>query len=175
MIETERLLLRPWRTEDAAAHHALCADPRVAATLGPPPAPADSAAVVARQNAILAAIGSCFWAMELRERGAFVGWCGLQPGKPPIEGETEIGWTLKPDLWGRGLAHEAAEATLAWAWANTPLARVVAITSRRNRRSRALMERLGMRRLAGGDFDHPSLAADDPLRPHVTYLIERPR
>ena len=127
-----------------------------------------------RQNAILAATGSCFWALELRETGAFVGWCGIKPGKPPIEGEPEIGWTLAPDLWGRGLAHEAAAATLAWAWAGTSLERIVAITSRGNRRSWGLMERLGMRRVAGGDFDHPALAEGDPLRPHITYAIERP-
>lgn len=174
MIETERLLLRAWRKADAAAHKALCADPRVVATLGLPPTPADSAEVVARQNAILAETGSCFWALEHRRTSAFVGWCGIKPGKPPIEGDTEIGWTLSPDLWGQGLAHEAAAATLAWAWANTPLQRIVAITSRGNQRSRALMERLGMRRVAEGAFDHPALTDDDPLRRHVTYAIERP-
>lgn len=174
MIETERLLLRPWRESDAAAHNALCIDARVVVTLGPPPLLADSIGMIARQNVTLLATGSCFWAMELRDTDAFVGWCGIKPGKPPIEGEVEIGWTLAPDLWGRGLAREAAVATLAWTWVHTTRERVVAITSRGNRRSWGLMERLGMRRVPDGDFDHPQLAADDPLRPHITYSIDRP-
>jgi RimJ/RimL family protein N-acetyltransferase len=40
----------------------------------------------------------------------------------------EIGWTIAPDLWGQGLAREAAEAVLAWAWRNTACPSIVAIT-----------------------------------------------
>ena len=39
--------------------------------------------------------------------------------------------------------------------------------------SRAVMERLGMRHLVDGDFDHPRIAADDPLLRHVTYRITK--
>lgn len=174
MIETERLLLRPWRDADATAHNALANDPRVRATLGRAPTLADSQAVVARRRAGLAANGFCFWAAELRAKGRFVGWCGLQPGKPPIEGDVEIGWTIAPDLWGQGLAREAAAATLAWAWASTQLPRVLAITTPGNTRSWGLMIRLGMARVADGDFDHPALAEGDPLRRHLTYAVTRP-
>jgi RimJ/RimL family protein N-acetyltransferase len=175
VIETARLLLRAWRDEDAAAHHAIANDPRVVATLGRAPSLADSTTVVARQGATLAANGFCLWAAERRDDRRMIGWCGLQPGRAPIEGDVEIGWTLAPALWGQGYAREAATATLAWAWANTGLERVVAITTPGNTRSWGLMERLGMTRVAGGDFDHPALAEGDPLRPHLTYAIERPR
>ena len=173
MIATLRLLLRAWRTDDAAAHHALCNDPRVIATLGPPPTVADSDDVVRRQNAILAERGHCFWAMQDRASGSFVGWCGIKPGRPPIEGETELGWTLSPDRWGEGLAREAATAVLDWTWANTAVARVTAITTPGNVRSRALMARLGMTYCAE-DFDHPALAIGDPRRRHVVYRLARP-
>jgi len=165
-------VLRAWRPEDAAAHNAMCRDPRVSAKLGSVPDAAASAAVVERQNALLADKGYCFWALE--HDGRFGGWCGLKPGKPPIEGELEIGWSLDPALWGRGLATEAARAGIDVAWRETSEPAVVAITSAINGPSLAVMRRLGMGRRQGGDFDHPDLPADSPLLAHVTYEIARP-
>jgi RimJ/RimL family protein N-acetyltransferase len=176
MIETERLTLRGWRNADAAAHHAMCAEPAVMAYLGQPPSLADSAAVVARQTAILADYGACFWALERRDTGGFIGWCGIKPGPvgTPIEDKPEIGWSLVRDAWGQGYAREAAEAALAWGWARLDLPTIWAITVPANRSSRTLMERLGMTRVVDGDFDHPKLAEDDPLRRHILYRIDRP-
>lgn len=174
VIETERLVLRRWQADDAAWHNALCNDPRVRATLGAAPTLADSADVIVRQNGYQESHGFCFWALEPRTLGHMAGWCGLKPGTPPIEGETEIGWTIAPDLWGQGLAREAAEAVLAWAWRNTACPSIVAITTPGNTRSRALMQRIGMRHDPARDFDHPALSADDPLRRHVLYRIQRP-
>ncbi len=173
MIETERLRLRAWRPTDAVALHSIRCDPRVAATLGAPPSLARCEGTVERQAGHLVRHGYCFWAAERRDDERMVGWCGLQPGKPPIEGEVEIGWTLASDLWGRGLATEAADAVLGWAWANTDLPRITAITAEVNARSRALMDRLGMMRCPDRDFDHPDLSDGDPLRRHVTYAIAR--
>lgn len=174
MIETERLILRGWRDGDIAAHYAMCRDPSVAAMLGPPPSLTESADVVRRQNALLAEHGHCFWAMELKADARFAGWCGVKPGKPPIWGETEIGWSLASDLWGRGLAGEAAGAVLAWTWNSLDVPHVVAITSTANLRSQALMERLGMIHYPPEDFDDPEVAATDPLRRNVIYRIHRP-
>ncbi len=53
------------------------------------------------------------------------------------------------------------------------LPEVVSFTACANARSRAVMERLGMRRDAPGDFEHPLLATGDPLRRHVLYRISR--
>lgn len=172
MIQTPRLLLRAWAAEDAEAHNAMCRDPRVSAMLGSVPDPTDSAAVVQRQNALRAEHGYCFWALE--HEGRFGGWCGLKPGKAPIEGELEIGWSLDPALWGNGLATEAARACLEFAWRETREPAVVAITAATNRASQAVMQRLGMKRRPNGDFDHSDLGADSPLLAHVTYDIRRP-
>ncbi len=176
MIETERLILRGWRDDDAALHHAMCADPAVMAYLGPAPTQAESAAVVARQQAMFADYGACFWALERRDTGAFIGWCGIKPGPvgTPIDGKSEIGWSLVQSEWGQGYAREAAEASLAWGWREMDLPTVWAITVPANTASRALMERLEMTRVVDGDFDHPKLAEDDPLRRHVLYQIDRP-
>ena len=103
--------------------------------------------------------------------------CGLKIGTVgPIDGEIEIGWRLGETVWGRGYGREAASACLDWAWANlTARDHVFAITVAANSRSWGLMERLGMRRRRDLDFDHPSFAEGHPLRPHITYVIERPQ
>lgn len=176
MIETERLILRGWHENDAAAHHAMCADPAVMAYLGPAPTLAESAAVVARQKAVFADYGACFWALERRDTSAFIGWCGIKPGPvgTPIDEKPEIGWSLVQTEWGQGYAREAAEASLAWGWHELNLPTVWAMTVPANTASRALMERLGMTRVVDGDFDHPKLAEDDRLRRHILYRIDRP-
>ena len=176
MIETARLLLRGWRAGDAEAHHAMCADPGIVAHLGGPPSLSDSREVVERQNRLLSDTGSCFWAMELRGTGSFIGWCGLKPGpaETPIAGEREIGWSVAAPCWRRGFAREAAEACLAYGWDRLDLEEVAAITAAGNVRSIGLMERLGMVAFPGETFDHPDLAVDDPLRRHVVYRIARP-
>lgn len=174
MIETERLLLRRWRNADAEPFHAMGRDAEVMRYLGPAMTKADCAAAVERQNALADQTGSCFWAVERRDDARFIGFCGIKPGPDgtPIAGLPEIGWRLARDAWGQGYAREAAQACLDRAWAaNTP--RVLAITVPANKRSWGLMERLGMARVADGEFDHPALAEGDPLRRHLTYAIDR--
>ena len=175
MINTERLILRRWRDADVRPFHAMGQDAEVMRYLGPPMSREDAEAAVARQNALADETGACFWAIERREDGAFLGFCGVKPGPAgtPIAGEPEIGWRLARPAWGRGYAREAAAACLADAWRRGE-GRVFAITVPANERSWGLMIRLGMARLADGDFDHPALPEGDPLRRHLTYAIERP-
>lgn len=177
MIETERLVLRRWRDADVAPFHAMGQDPEVMRHLGPPMSRADAEAIVARVNAAIDADGCAFWAVERRADGTFLGFCGIKrrgPAGTPIADDPEIGWRLARHAWGQGYALEGARASLAWAWANLDAPRVTAITVPANERSWGLMIRLGMTRLADGDFDHPVLADGDPLRRHLTYAIDRP-
>ena len=90
-------------------------------------------------------------------------------GAPPVE----IGWRLARRFWGRGLAHEAAQVVLDFAFNELKLRDVVSFTTIHNMRSRGLMERLGMRRDPAEDFVHPSLPSDHPLAPHVLYRVQR--
>ena len=177
MIETERLILREWRDEDRDAFLAMGESSAVMEHLGGRSTPEQVDAGIARIRACQAANGFCFWAMERRDDGAFLGFCGLKlaPDKgTPIEGEVEIGWRLREDAWGQGYAREAAAAALAWAWANTDAPRVVSLTVPANMRSWGLMERLGMTRRPDLDFGHPLFAEDHPLHWHIVYVAERP-
>lgn len=176
MIETDRLLLRAWEERDRAPFAALGQDPEVMATLGPLLSRSESDAMIDRLRGLQEELGHTFWAMERRADGATIGFCGLVRGRlgTPIEGEPEIGWRLARPAWGQGYAREAAEASLAWAWANLPDQSVAAITATINGRSWGLMRRLGMTRDPAGDFDHPLVPEGSPLRAHVTYRIARP-
>jgi RimJ/RimL family protein N-acetyltransferase len=176
MIETDRLLLRRWRDEDRAPFHAMSQDPRVMATLGPLLSRAESDAAINRLNAAIDRDGHGFWAIERKADGVFLGFCGLKigPEGTPIAGLIEIGWRLAYAQWGSGYAREAAQASLDWGWQALRAPRIVAITTPGNVRSWGLMARLGMTRLDDGDFDHPAVPDDSPLKRHWTYAIARP-
>lgn len=175
MIETPRLILRQWRDSDRAPFAAMSADAEVMAHLPALLTPAESDALIDRLLGDIAARGWGLWAIERREDGAFLGWTGLNPVTfpCPVEGDVEIGWRLARAAWGQGYAREAAEATLAFAW-QLGLPRIVSFTVPANTRSWGLMQRLGLERREDLDFDHPRLAADHPLRPHIVYARSRP-
>jgi RimJ/RimL family protein N-acetyltransferase len=172
-IETERLILRSWRDEDASPFHKMGSDPKVMEFLGPLRTLAQARESVAGQQALQSDHGYCFWATERRSDGNMIGFCGLEPGPTatPLEGKTEIGWRLAAAEWGKGYASEAARAALDWGFANLPDPDIWAITVAANTRSWGLMERLGMTRMPDLDFDHPSLPKDSPLLRHITYRI----
>ena len=172
MIETERLVLRGWREEDRDAFFALNSDPAVMEFL-PAGTRADSDAAVDRMIATQAEHGHCFWAVERKADGGFLGFCGPMPAREPLN-EVELGWRLAREAWGQGYATEGARASLAWCWANLDTPTVMAITVPANVRSRRVMEKIGLRHVEGGDFDHPALPEGDPLRRHVLYRAYRP-
>ena len=174
VIETARLVLRDWRTDDLAPFHAICSDPQVMATLGPLMSLAETAALIDRVKVQQSEHGHTFWALERKDDARLIGWCGvIRATTGPIEGKAEIGWRLASDCWGSGYASEAARASVSWLFAELEDAAAWAITSVANTRSRAVMERLGMRYCPDLDFDHPRIAAGDPLRRHVTYRLDR--
>lgn len=173
MIETTRLILRPWRDDDRAPFAAMGQDAEVMRHLGPLLDRAGSDAIVDRLIAMQAVLGHCFWALERRDNGAFIGFCGLKMaplGIAGLSGVPEIGWRLARAAWGQGFASEAAQASLDWGW-REGFGRIVSMTVPANVRSQAVMTRIGMRRRADLDFDHPNLAEGNPLRPHVAFDI----
>ena len=172
-LSTERLELRPWADSDLAPLAALNADPEVMQYMPRTLSRAESDALVAQACRALAARGFGLWALELRAEREFLGLVGLAEVTfaAPFAPSLEILWRLKRAAWGRGYATEAAHACLELAFATLAVPEVVAFTVPENRRSRAVMERLGMRRDPRDDFEHPRLPAGHLLRPHVLYRL----
>ncbi len=118
-----------------------------------------------------------FWAAELRASGAFIGFIGLQPPitQLPCSPCVEVGWRLAHRYWGKGLASEGARAALRFGFERLGLDEIVSFTVPANRRSRAVMERLGLQEDRAGAFEHPSIAPGSPLRRHCLYRLSRSR
>lgn len=173
VLHGPRVRLRAWQAGDRARFAQLNADP-VAMEFFPSTLPrAESDAMIDRMQAAIEQRGWGFWCLEID--GLCAGFTGLSvptfdaPFMPAIE----IGWRMLPEYWGRGLATEAARLALAYGFDVLEASEIVAFTVPSNVRSRAVMERLGMRRDHAADFDHPRIAAGHPLRRHVLYRVRR--
>jgi RimJ/RimL family protein N-acetyltransferase len=171
VIETGRLILRRWRASDLAPYAAMMADPEVTYWLGGGQSRAQAEAHLKLLNETLEGSGFSILAMERKADGAFVGSAGLARVREDIAfaPAVEVGWRLAREAWGHGYATEAARAAIDDGFSRVGLTEIVSFTAASNRRSQAVMERLGLERDPTRDFDHPKLAADHPLRRHVVY------
>ncbi len=171
VLQTERLILRPWRESDLEPFAALNADPVVMAHFLKPLDRAESDAFVSRIEAHFAREGFGFWAIEAPGVAELVGLAGL--ARPPFQTHftpcVEIGWRLARAFWDRGYATEAAREALRYGFTELGLEEIVSFTVPGNVRSRAVMERLGMTRDPADDFDHPSIPEGHPFKRHVLY------
>lgn len=112
VLETKRLLLRPWEEDDAAELYRLASDPEIGPAAGwaPHTSVEDSLAVI---RTVLGVPGT--YAVVLRESGKPIGSCGVFPTRAQgaSESELEIGYWIGRQYWGRGYAPEAVNALLA--------------------------------------------------------------
>ena len=83
------------------------------------------------------------WALERRDTGRLVGYCGLSAGNPAVG--IELAYMLARDEWGKGLAVEAGRASLRYGFEAVGVDSIAGLTFHDNRRSRAVLERLGMK------------------------------
>ncbi|GAB4040401.1 GNAT family N-acetyltransferase [Spirosoma gilvum] len=176
-LYTPRLLLRPWRPEDAEPFAAMNADPEVMEHFPACLTQAESDALMERIRHFMTTNGWGLWAVELPGQASFIGYCGLQPVpfEAPFTPAVEIGWRLARPYWGKGFAYEAAQAVMTFGFDTLKLAEIVSFTIPANVRSWQLMERLDMTRNPADDFDHPRLPVGHPMRPHVLYRQKRIR
>ncbi|HVV87817.1 MAG TPA: GNAT family N-acetyltransferase [Kofleriaceae bacterium] len=173
---TPRLRLRAWRDDDRAPFAAMCADPEVMAYFPERLDRAAADATVERIVAHHAQHGFGLWAVEVPERGLdFAGFIGLMGCRfeAHFTPAVEVGWRLCRAAWGAGYATEGARASVRHGFETLGLGEIVSLTVPANRRSWAVMERLGMRRDPADDFDHPRVPEGSPLRRHVLYRLAR--
>lgn len=143
-LTTERLTLRPYRFEDVDAIMAYVTDPDWSRYLLP------VREHYTRTDAEEYIAGSILldWKEHLRwaivHEGVVSGGFDLRVDHAKSVGE--IGYSLAPELWGRGLTPEAAGAVLDWAFPHFDLEKVCAFADSRNTQSWRVMEKLGMQR-----------------------------
>ena len=174
-IETERLLLRPWREADLEPFIRMNEDPEVVEYLPSPISGKESQQFVRRSQAHFAEHGYGLYVVERREDAAFLGYTGLNWTlfESHFTPALEVGWRLARHAWGRGYATEAARASMTHAFVEKGISEIVSFTVPANARSAAVMKRLGMTRDPADDFVHPRLGPDHPLGHHILYRVQR--
>lgn len=170
-VETERLRLRQWRLTDREPFAALNADPRVMEFFPSTLTRDESDAMADRCQLLIEARGWGFWAAECKGTGEFLGYVGLHipSAELPISPCVEIGWRLAFCHWGKGLASEAAREVLRVGFYRLGLKEIVSFAAVGNLRSRAVMERLGMR--DSGTFENPHAPEKISLRTLCVYRL----
>jgi RimJ/RimL family protein N-acetyltransferase len=172
-LSSDRILLRRWREEDREAVAAMNSDARVMEFFSTNLSRAESDAMVDRIETHFGEHGFGLWAIEAPDVAPFIGFAGLMVARfrAPFAPCVEVGWRLAFAHWGHGYATQAARLALGYGFGTLALPDVVSFTSVTNHRSRAVMERLGMRRDPAEDFDYPSFPEGHPLRRHVLYRL----
>lgn len=143
VLETERLILRPWTEEDAEACYQYAKDPRVGSPAG---WPAHTDVENSRQVIRSVLSGPETYAVVLKETGLPIGSIGLHHNDLASgEDEAELGYWIGVPYWGRGFAPEAAGEMLRHAFEDLLLLRVWCGYYDGNERSRRVQEKLGFR------------------------------
>ena len=150
-LTTSRLRLEPYTDAHLDALNALNADPEVYRFLsGKPETREETLAIIERVKARWIEIGYSWWAFIERDSGELVGAGCLQNLRreatplPDPACPMEIGWRLRRDRWGRGLATEAAVAIADFAFATRHPDELFAVCIPENAASASVMLRLGM-------------------------------
>ena len=134
MIETERLLIRPFTAADSEDLLAVWSDPANERFIGatPPESIDDLRAGIER---------GMRWGVWERETGELVGDCGLFFDEG--HGEWELAYGFRRDRWGRGYATEAARACVRYGFDELGLDKIVADVDPANIASVRVLEKCG--------------------------------
>jgi RimJ/RimL family protein N-acetyltransferase len=155
-LETERLLIRPWRDADLEPWSAMGADPHVMEFFPSAYDRERAAAVAAHLRESLERDGFGWWIVEIKHRGACRG-----------------GMASRARALGPRLRDRSPRAVIDFAFEELHHAEVVAFTAAMNVRSQRVMQRLGMTHDPRDDFMLPLLEPGHRLRPHVLYRASR--
>jgi ribosomal-protein-alanine N-acetyltransferase len=145
-LETERLLLRRMRLDDAEAVFAYASDPEVTRYVL-----WETHRSIEDSESFLRSATEGYergdfggWGVVLKDDGAFVGTCGVDAGYAPEHARAELGYVLSREHRGKGLMPEAVRAVIAFGFEKLSLNRVQARCIAENVASARVMEKAGM-------------------------------
>ena len=181
-LETERLVLRRLVPADAKRLFELDSDPEVRRFVHADPPDLDRIRddVLPRMCAYYDDHDDLgFWAAEEKSTRVFLGWFHLRPDAGPKgDGDPEVGYRLRREVWGRGLATEGTRGLVARAFAESETPRVVAATLVVNRASQRVLDKVGFERTEEFFYEQPPYAEtlrDQESRRSVRYVLTRER
>ena len=146
---TERLTLRPFRADDADALFTnVFGHPEVMyfSAYGTHATINDTLPYLERYIAHQARRGFSIWAVEDRKSGDFIGMCGLiERDYNDQSSDIELGYRLRPEYWGHGLATETAAAWVAHGFETLDLDRIIAIVRPAHKASLHVLDKVGFK------------------------------
>ncbi len=178
-ITTERLLIRNWnKSSDGESFFRLNNDPDVMHFFPGRRTRTESDALLDKIDQQIVQNGYSWSAILLRESDKIVGFGGIAkvPAGFPNGPSAEIGWRFLPESWGKGYATEMANAVLQYGFEQLRLPEILSFAVVGNKKSFAVMQRIGMHRFAKGDFDHPNIDAKshpELLRHHCFRMTRK--
>jgi RimJ/RimL family protein N-acetyltransferase len=173
IIETERLILRTWKTEDAEAYFQINQDPKVTEFLRGPLTMEQVKDFIIAVNSHQDKHGYTLWAACLKESAQFMRFIGLQYIDYGLHftPAVEVGWRLGSQYWGKGYATEGARAAVDHGFQRCGLKEIVSFTVPMNLRSIRVMEKIGLKRDFNGDFSNPKVPLGHPLSHSILYRL----
>lgn len=161
IVETDRLILRPFREGDAAELFAYLRAPTATCFLSQTLADLAEAEIEVKKRAVdEGSVAIC-----LKHSGQVIGdLFGGGTGDEKDTATTSVGWHLNPQFGGQGYAFEAASALLDHLFREKGFRRIYAYVEDHNKPSQRLCEKLGMRR-EGVFMEFVSFTKDDGGNP----------
>lgn len=145
VVETERLILRGWREDDVPAINDLVTDEESARFIGGTSPSWQTFRTVCTFIGHWQLRGFGFFAVEHKQSGECLGWCG--PWLPDGWPDNEIGYSLRRRYWGNGYASEAARASLVFAYEKLGWATAISCIDPDNLGSQNVARKLGAQRV----------------------------
>ena len=145
-LQTSRFILRNWKQNDIEPFAILNSDPRVCEFLPNVLSQEETLTSVIKIQSHFKKHAFGLFAVELISTKTFIGFVGLKylSFDSHFTPSVELAWRLSWENWGQGLATEAAQKVTQYGFETLGLPEILAITAKRNQRSRRVMEKLGM-------------------------------
>jgi len=141
-LKTERIGFRTWSRSDLPLANDLWGDVDVGSYIGGPLSPEQVRERLAREIECMQLHKVQYWPIFLLNGDVHVGCCGLRPhdlGRLVYE----LGFHIRKQFWGQGIATEAARGVCRWASENLHTAGLFAGHHPQNRASKAVLQKLG--------------------------------
>ncbi|PQB03696.1 GNAT family N-acetyltransferase [Aureitalea marina] len=173
LFTSERLGFRAWKPEDLHFIDELNSDHEVMRYFPSIPNREQNKSLLLRMIDLYETNEYCYFPVEKLSSGQFVGFIGIadQDYPAPFTPGVDIGWRLKKEFWGQGLASEGANRVLQYGFQEIGLDRIFSIAPKINKASIAVMRKIGLDYLT--DFSHPKLKDHPNLESCKVYQLYR--